>query len=263
MADLFYGDQRVLKDDEPETEIRDEQPFEQVGHVRYYHDLVQGSDEWLRCRLGVMTASEMKAQFTAKLARANNETSRGQVYELMGDRITGAIGDNFMSYDMARGHQEEVLAIDKYSETYEKVSPCGFVTNDRHGFTLGFSPDGLVGLEGLVETKSRLPKFQARIIMDHILGESDDIIPLEFMIQLQTGLLVSERKWIDFLSYCGGMPMVRIRVLPDPRLQEMILDAAKEVEKTVEDKMARYIEVVNRHPDLTPTEPTEREEMYL
>jgi len=57
--------------------------------------------------------------------------------------------------------------------------------------------------------------------------------------------------------------MVRIRVLPDPQLEEMILEAAHDVEKAVEEKMNRYLEVVKDHPDLTPTELTVREEMYL
>jgi hypothetical protein len=36
------------------------------------------------------------------------------------------------------------------------------------------------------------------------------------MAQLQCGLLVSGREWIDYVSYCGGMPMYVKRVLPDP-----------------------------------------------
>ena len=46
------------------------------------------------------------------------------------------------------------------------------------------------------------------------------------MIQLQTGLLVSGRKWIDFISYCGGLPMFVKRVEPDPEIQDAIVAAA-------------------------------------
>jgi len=121
VSDIFFGETLHVPD-KPETPapVKDE-----VGPV-YHHDLVQGTDEWLQTRLGLLTASEMKKQFTASLARANNDTSRGHVYEIMGERISQDIGDNFMSYDMARGHQEEELALDKYSEKYEQVTACGF-----------------------------------------------------------------------------------------------------------------------------------------
>jgi hypothetical protein len=41
-------------------------------------------------------------------------------------------------------------------------------------------------------------------------------VPAENMAQLQAGLLVSGREWIDYISYCGGMPLWVKRVEPDP-----------------------------------------------
>lgn len=55
---------------------------------------------------------------------------------------------------------------------------------------------------------------------------AEDAVPDEYMIQLQTGLLVSGRKWIDFISYCGGLPMFVKRVEPDPKIQDAIVAAA-------------------------------------
>lgn len=95
----------------------------------------------------------------------------------------------------------------------------GFVTNDQWGFTLGYSPDGLVGDDGLIECKSRKQKYQMETIMT-------DTVPEEYVIQLQTGLLVTERKWIDYISYCGGMPMYVRRVVPDEKIQAAIVAAA-------------------------------------
>jgi hypothetical protein len=45
------------------------------------------------------------------------------------------------------------------------------------------------------------------------------------MAQLQCGLLVSGRKWIDYVSYCGGMPLYVKRVEPDERWFDAIVEA--------------------------------------
>jgi hypothetical protein len=39
-------------------------------------------------------------------------------------------------------------------------------------------------------------------------------MPDDFKLQVQGELLVTERKWCDFISYCGGLPMVTMRVEP-------------------------------------------------
>ena len=65
-------------------------------------------------------------------------------------------------------------------------------------------------------------------------------VPAEYMMQLQTGLLITERKWIDFISYCGGMPMWVFRVYPDAVIQSAIIDAATEFEASVQNVIAAY-----------------------
>ena len=109
---------------------------------------------------------------------------------------------------MLRGEWDEVEARIKYREHFGPVTECGFITNDDNGFVIGYSPDGLVGDDGLIECKSRRQRFQVKTI-------SADQVPAEYMLQLQTGLLVTGRQWIDFVSYCGGMPMYVKRVFPD------------------------------------------------
>ena len=94
---------------------------------------------------------------------------------------------------------------------------------------MGYSPDGLVGDEGLVECKSRRQKFQAQTVIEHV-ATGNASIPAEYIMQHQTGLLVSERRWIDFVSFCGGMPMIAIRVWPDDKIQAAIEEAAQEFE---------------------------------
>ncbi|WP_020473352.1 lambda exonuclease family protein [Zavarzinella formosa] len=187
----------------------------------FHRDLVQGSEEWRAARCGLLTASEMEKIITpSKLQFANNATSRAHLHELAAQCITGHVEDSFQSDDMLRGHDDESFAREAYSKAYGPVEQVGFVTNDKWGFVIGCSPDFLVGEDGGAETKSRKQKYQLETIVS-------GIVPDEFKIQIQTGLLVTERKWWDFNSYCGGLPMLTIRVLPDQEIQEAIIDAAR------------------------------------
>jgi predicted phage-related endonuclease len=226
-----------------------------VGPV-FHPDMIQGSDEWLAARCGLLTASEMKLILTPTLNIASNDKERAHLYELLAQRITGYVEPHYVSDDMLRGHADEIDARQLYADTYAPVAEVGFITNDKWGFAIGYSPDGLVGDDGQIEIKSRRQKFQAQTIIEHT-------VPVEYLIQLQTGLLVSERQWVDFVSYCGGMPMVVIRVYPDPDAQEAIINAARLFETQMAEKMARYGSVT-RDPAarLTPTERKYYQEIF-
>lgn len=221
--------------------------------IKYYGSVVQGSDEWLDLRRGLITASEMSLLLTPTLKVAANDKSRQHVYELLAQRISGYTEPHYVSNDMLRGQEEEVLARALYSEKYSPVRDGGFVTNDQWGFTLGYSPDGLVGDDGLIECKSRRQKYQVQTIIENT-------VPEEYMLQIQTGLLVTGRKWLDFVSYSGGLPMVVIRVLPDPAAQEAIVTAAKIAEGQIAARMDTYV----RHSTgLYPTERRVEQEMVI
>jgi hypothetical protein len=205
--------------------------------IQHHEDLVQGSDEWLAARCGLLTASEMKLILTPTLKPAANDKERSHLYELLAQRITRFVEPHYVSDDMLRGKDDEVEARILYDKTYAKVTDVGFITNDRWGFTLGYSPDGLVGADGLIECKSRRQKYQIQTIIECV---TSDIIPDDFSIQVQTGLLVSERKWCDFVSYSNGMPMVTIRVFPNEQIQEAIIKAATAFEERLAIKMEQY-----------------------
>lgn len=188
--------------------------------ITYHKDLIQGSDEWYAIRCGLLTASEMKNIITpAKLQYSSNEKERTHLYEIAAQRVTKYVEPTYVSDDMLKGKENEIYAREVYSKNYAPVESVGFITNDRWGFTIGYSPDGLIGDDGSMESKSRRQKYQFETI-------ATDVIPVEYSIQLQTGLLVSERKWLDFVSYHGGMPMLVKRVYPDPIVQTAILQAA-------------------------------------
>lgn len=210
--------------------------------IKYHKDIIQGSDEWFALRCGILTASEMDKIVTpAKLQIADNDDVRAHVYELLAQRINNYVEPSYVSDDMLRGHEEEVLARIAYAEKYAPVEDIGFVTNDKWGFTIGYSPDGLVGEDGLIEAKSRKQKYQLETILSKGMPTNKKI---NCMLQIQTGLLVTERNWCDLISYHGGMPMVTYRILPDFQVQEAIVRAATAFEDRIREKLAEYNAVI-------------------
>lgn len=225
--------------------------------VKIYEEVLQGSDEWFALRRGILTASEMHLIVTPTRKAANNEKTRAHLYELLAQRISGYVEPTYVGDAMLRGHEEEALARYTYETKYAPVRQVGFVTNDRWGFKIGYSPDGLVGDDGLIECKSRRQKYQIETIIA-------DEVPAEFILQIQTGLLVSERAWCDFISYSGGLPMLVKRVPADPEIQDAIVAAATSFEQQIATKLAEYNErlAVNA-ARLTPTERTIAQEMFV
>jgi len=219
--------------------------------IEIYRELVQGSDEWRDARCGLLTASEMHLIVTPTLKAASNDKERAHLYELLAQRITGHVEPQYVSDAMLRGQDDEIEAVMLYAKTYAEVEHIGFMTNDKWGFTIGYSPDALVGENGLVECKSRSQKYQIRTLTEFVPNEAIDP---DFMIQCQTGLMVSERDWIDLVSYCGGLPMATVRVFPDAKVQEAILNAATVFEDKLHDKLVTYWAVMKSKARLIPTE---------
>lgn len=197
-------------------------------------DLIQGSDEWLDQRRGIITASVVGKLITPKTIRpADNPESRSLTMLLAAERITGWTEPAYVSDDMLRGIDDEPRARGHYAKHYAPVSEAGFITEDRWGFKIGYSPDGLVGDDGLIEVKSRRAKIQLATILA-------DEVPIENMAQLQCGLLVTGRQWIDYVSYCGGMPMYPKRVYPQQNWFDAITEAATVFEENVAEIIRAY-----------------------
>ena len=232
-------------------------------HIHYHHDIEQGSDTWLAIRCGILSASQMKLIVTPTLISASNDKERSHMYELLSQRITHYVEPQFVSDDMVRGMTDEAEARILYAEHYAPVQEVGFITNCRWGFTLGYSPDGLVGDDGLIEVKSRRQRFQVETLIHNVGDDGSTTIPADYMIQVQTGLLVSERKWLDFVSYSGGLPMVTIRVHPIETVQKAILDAASGFEERLSEKLLRYRNALQSDARLIPTERRIEQEMHL
>jgi hypothetical protein len=210
--------------------------------ITYYENVIQGTDEWFEMRRGILTASQMKYILTPKLKISESQASKIHLYELLAQRISKFVEPSYVGDDMLRGYDDEIRARMAYSEKYMPVDEVGFITNDEFGYTLGFSPDGLVGEDGLIEVKSRIQKHHVKTILS-------EGIPEEYVLQVQFGLLVTGRKWCDFISYCGGLPMYTVRVTPDHKVQEAILRASQAVYKEMTELEKEYYAKIQINPD--------------
>jgi putative phage-type endonuclease len=204
-------------------------------------DLEQGSEEWLEARCGIVTASVVGKLLTPTLRVADNDTSRGLTATLVAERITGWTEDTAMTPDMWRGREHEPYAREKYAQHFAPVAEVGFMLREGDGWRLGYSPDGLVDDDGLIEVKCPRAKTHLNTILS---GE----VPAQYMPQIQAGLLVSGRAWCDFVSFVGGMPLWVKRVTPDPKWLEALTAACIAFEANASQIVADYEALVADMP---------------
>ncbi len=201
--------------------------------LHIYADVQQGTDRWHDLRRGIVSASTVGKLLTPTLKVASNDVSRALTATLVAERVTGFTEDSPMTSDMWRGVESEPYARDIYSGHYQQAVEVGFMRRDEADWSLGYSPDGLVGDDGLIEIKSPRAKGHLNTIL------ADEVPPF-YMPQLQAGLLVSGRAWIDYVSYCGGMPLYVKRVLPAEKWFDAITDACLAFEANAAQMVAAY-----------------------
>lgn len=188
----------------------------------------QGSEEWFAARLGIPTASEFSTVMASGRGGGESKTRRTYMMKLAGEILTGQPMDSFSNAHMERGKEMEAEARSYYSIVHGiEVQQVGFIRNGDKGY----SPDGLIGTEGAAEIKTKLP----HLLIDTLVR---DQVPPEHMAQLQGGLWVSEREWIDFVAYWPGLPMFRKRVTRDEKyiavLAQAVADFNEELAALVE-----------------------------
>ncbi|KQM62402.1 MULTISPECIES: YqaJ viral recombinase family protein [unclassified Sphingomonas] len=196
-----------------------------------------------------------------RFSTPNDDRAVAHLYELLAQRISRYVEPHYIGDDMLRGHEDEIRARIAYEKmTGRTVREVGLITNDEWGFTLAYSPDGVVGDDGLIEAKSRRQKYQVQTLVECVPSGS---IPAEYLAQCQTGLLVSKRPWLDFLSYAGGYHMPAITVHPDPVVQNAIVEASGAFEERLAARLAQYLDVINSDARLVPTERVIEQEMFV
>ena len=163
--------------------------------IRIIHsNIIQGSSEWLQARLGKITASQSQSLMAAKGLGKGAET---YALELIAEIITEEPKYVPVTWQMEHGHEYEPVAREIYELNRKvKVRQVGGIQYDD---SMWYSPDGLVGDDGLIEIKCPQPLQHLRILTHEGLMD-------EYYHQIQFGLYASGRAWCDWISYQPNFP---------------------------------------------------------
>ena len=166
----------------------------------HYITAPQGSEDWLQARVGKITASRYK-DARDRLKPAKGETlgkpsAKCCAYaaQVAVERIAGRPIDKvFQNWQMREGQEQEPHARNAYDvESGNVVQEVGAIVTDDDLFL--YSPDGLIGDDGLLEIKTLL---SADVIL-RVIGDGD---LSEYMDQCMGGLWLTGRKWIDLVLW--------------------------------------------------------------
>jgi putative phage-type endonuclease len=193
----------------------------------------QRSEEWFQARLGKVTASRV-ADVLAKIKSGESASRRNYKIQLVSERLTGERQESYINQAMQDGIDREVFARDRYIQQFGEVEEVGFVKHPT--LEAGASPDGMVGDDGIIEIKCPMGSTHTETLM------TQDV-PSRYIPQIQFQLLVTGRKWCDFVSYNPMFPehlqVFVKRVEADPMYQ-------KELELEVKQFLSEVDNVINK-----------------
>jgi len=199
---------------------------------------LQGSEAWLRARMGRPTASEFERLIQPKkLEPTKSETRRNYAIFLLTELILDYPLSGVTTAAMNHGTSYEENARSAYEMLIgQEVEMAGFCTNDAE--TYGASPDAFVGEDGLAEFKA---PFKPEIHVEYMMEPKS--LESEYMIQTQGEIFVCERSWVDLVSYHSVLPMVRVRVEPIKNVQDKLSIAVHSFCAEFSDLVDRAIEL--------------------
>lgn len=162
-------------------------------------------DEWKIQRLGSVTGS-LFGKFVKKsgddFKLSTSKTSEDLIYKIAWERLLkeGNVSEglgrmSFSSKPTDHGLTYESDAISLYQiKTGSKVESAQRYVN--YSEWIGGTPDGFIGEDGLIEVKS--PYNGGNHLRTLLTGE---IYNPEFIYQIQGYLMITGRKWCDFITY--------------------------------------------------------------
>ena len=192
----------------------------------------QGSPEWHQMRCGKLTASRV-ADMLASVKLGESASRKNLRTDLVIERLTQSKSESFTNSAMQWGTETEPQARASYEiHTGNFVDHIAFVDHPTIK-NFGCSPDGLVGLDGLIEIKC--PNTATHI--DYIEALKP---PRKYVIQMMSQMSCTGRAWCDFVSFDPRLPdglnLFVMRVARDAEMIEQIESEAIKFLAEVEDK---------------------------
>lgn len=201
------------------------------------HNVDQNTEDWMNLRLGRLGSSEA----SVLLVDGQSESGLGtgaitKLVHKISEQVTGQISSSdYQSLDMEKGNEYEPLARKAYeNQFFTRIDQVGYISLDDF---FGYSPDGLIGEDGLVEFKCLSGPEYVRYSMYRK-------IPAKYMGQMQWGLFVTQRKWIDYGVYNHDFrtKLLIEKVLPNKKTQ----DRFHKMKMIFEREMKKGIELMMR-----------------
>ena len=156
--------------------------------------LDQGSPEWVRERIGKLTASRMGDVMAVLKNGKPAEARTKYLQQLVAERMTGFATDFFVTQAMQHGIDNEPLAGEAYEWlTGELCEPGVWVPHPAID-NFGATPDRFIGPDGLLEIKC---PASSNFIAWRLSGE----IPEQYRWQMCAQLACTGRRWCDFMAF--------------------------------------------------------------
>lgn len=202
----------------------------------------QGTDNWHRLRLGVITASKAGDV----LAKKGSQTRQNYLHQLVAEVCTSNY-ENITSNSLEWGNENEAAAISAYEFlTGYKVLPGEFIYKDK-GKRCGCSPDGLVSVEAISEDDDAFAgkkinfiekglelkcPYSTKTYIDFIYSNK---IKKEYTMQCQFSMWVTGYDEWDFANYDPRMITKMIHIVTLERDKELMKRFDEAIPEFIED----------------------------
>jgi hypothetical protein len=185
------------------------------------------------------TADSIKRALAGESIERPSDTAIRYADDLAIERISGKpYGIPVKTWLLDRGHEMEDAARMRYEARSlgAMVTPAGLCLTDDGIF--GYSTDGLVNDDGLIEVKAPIDSTKIRTMW-----QTGDVS--EYMHQMQGGMWITGRKWCDFIMYapdlsaCGADLFVK-RVWRDEAFIDAMVERLAKFASMVEESEALF-----------------------
>lgn len=191
-------------------------------------DIIQNTDEWLKIKLGKLSASTCDSLLMDKKTVGYT----GLIQKIIEERITRLPSESkkFQGNSFTdRGHELEPLARTDYEmRNLTVIKQIGVIELDEWVLC---SPDGLIDDNGLYQAKCPIFNTQFEYL-------KTQKVPTNYYKQMQFEIYVSGREYNVFNSYHPFLPAVDIIVYRDEimikEIEKRISEAKEEVLKEIE-----------------------------
>lgn len=191
------------------------------------HKMEQQSEEWFSIKKGKMSAS-----YAQQIGNCGKGLET-YIMQIISDKFSTGEREDLISKDVERGNELEPIARGYYEmENGVEVMEVGFVEYNEY---CGCSPDGLVGDDGGIEIKCPNDSNYFKILMT-------DQIDSKYMWQIQMNLLITGRKWWDFIAYNPNFKRLFYvkRVFPNMSMQSDLRSGISMGEDIMRKMISKY-----------------------